>query len=118
MTTESPADVALRYVRDELTTLRATMHDELAAVRADISDLAATLRGHMAEQGPRIAVLEHRIGETEKDIAEVRHACEADIAEIKQAREADRSKRWTLWMAVVASVLSFIGSLILHFMGS
>ncbi|MGW5647510.1 hypothetical protein [Saccharopolyspora sp. NPDC003762] len=107
MTAETPADVALRYVRDELSTLRATMHDELAAMRADISELAATLRGHMAEQGPRIAVLEHRIGKTEKD-----------IDEIKQARESDRSKRWAVWMALLASVLSFIGSVVLNLMGS
>ncbi|MCI2421517.1 hypothetical protein MOQ72_29190 [Saccharopolyspora sp. K220] len=107
MTPETPADVALHYVREELSTLRATMHDELAAVRADISELAATLRGHMNDLGPRIAVLEHRIGESEKD-----------IAEIKSERDSDRSKRWTVWIALLASVLSFVGSLVLNFMGS
>lgn len=105
-TNETAADVAMRYIRDELSTLRASMHEELAAIRIDLSELSAEMRGHMAEHGPRVAVLEHRLGQAE-----------AAIAEVKNARTTDRAQRWGVWMAVLAAVLSTTVPTILKLVG-
>lgn len=68
---ETPTGVALQYVREELSNLRAAVHEEIAGMRTDISGLAGEFRGHMAEQRPRIAVVEHRLKECEKDIVTI-----------------------------------------------
>lgn len=98
---ETPTGVALQYVREELSNLRAAVHDELAAMRTDLSGLAGELRGHTAEQGPRIAVVEHRLTEAEKDIA----ALQAD-------KRTASSHRWTLVTAVAVAVLAWVPNLI------
>lgn len=103
---DTPETVALRYVREELSTLRASMHDELAAMRTDIANLAQELRSHTADQGPRIAVLEHRIGEVEQRVEQV-----------SKDRTADRRLRVTVVVSLVVAVLGWVPSAIVLFGG-
>lgn len=77
--------------------MRTTVHDELAAMRTDISGLAGELRGYTAEQGPRVAVLEHRLTESEKD-----------IAEIKAAKKDNKLLWCTVALSVLSAVLSWL----------
>lgn len=88
-------NVLLRYMREEMSTLRATMHDELAAIRKDIMSLSQELREASNEQRPRIAKLEQRADRLERD-----------IDEIKQERTTDRGLRIRMWSAVAAAVIS------------
>lgn len=104
---ETPADVALRYVRDELSTLRGAMHDELSAIRSDLSDLAGEMRAHMTEHGPRVAVLEHRVAEAERT-----------LAALHDQRSGDRAQRWAVWMTVLAALLAATTPTILRLLGS
>jgi hypothetical protein len=92
--TAVPADgtaVALQYVREELQTFRSTVHDELAGMRTGIDDLSRELRGHLIEQGPRLAVIERRLDEAEKDMAELK---------------ASKKDKWQAWLAIGIAVLS------------
>jgi hypothetical protein len=83
---QTATDVALRYVREEF-----------AAVRVDISGLAGELRAYTTEQGPRVAVLEHRLAEAEKD----------------RASKKDTWRTWgTIAVAVVSVVLAWLLPLI------
>lgn len=105
---DSPTEVALRYVGQAVDTLRATVHDELAAVRTDLTALGAELRTHAAEQGPRIAVLEHRLTEAEKDIATVQQERDHERVTREQERAADRRLRVQLLVAVAVCVLGAV----------
>lgn len=91
---DTPTGVALQYVREELSNLRTAVHDELAGMRSDISGLAGELRGHMAEQGPRLAVVEHRIGEAEKDLITIQAAAQNSDHETR-IRALERA-RWLI----------------------
>lgn len=98
---DTPTGVALQYVREELANLRTAMDGSLAGMRSDISGLAGELRGHMAEQGPRLAVVEHRLTEAEKD-----------VAALQAAGTDDKRLRWTLATAIAVAVLAWIPDLI------
>lgn len=102
---ENPTGVALQYVREELATLRAAVHDELTAMRTDLSGLAGELRGYSAEQGPRIAVLEHRVGECEKDILSVKLTFE-------KVQEKSGDRRWLLYLALLTAMAALAGAFV------
>lgn len=84
---ESHTDVTLRFVREEIAALRTTMHDELTGVRTDLSALAVEMR----LQVPKVAVLEHRVSQLEK--------------------QGDR--RWALYVSLIAAAVA-IGSTVLQ----
>lgn len=109
---ESPTGVALQYVREELSTLRSAVHDELGAMRKDVSTLAGELRAYSGEQGPRIAVLEHRLGETEKDLITQNAQHDKEMAKILEGRRGDRTLRWTVATSVIVAVLAWVPHLI------
>lgn len=102
MTDPNGTSVALQYVREELNALGQRMHTELAALRGEVGQLAGEMRAHMTEQGPRMAVLEQRVGENEKDIVEERAARERDMAAIRDAKKTS----WQVWLAIALAVLS------------
>lgn len=87
----------MQYVREELSNLRSAVHDELTAMRTDISGLAGEMRGYMAQVAPRMAVLEHRLSEAEKD-----------IAAIQATRADDKKLRWAVAAAVIAAVTGWV----------
>jgi hypothetical protein len=92
--TESPTDVTLRHVREDV-----------AAMRGDISGLAAELRAHMQEQGPRIAVFEHRLADVEQDVETVR--------QVLQGNTAERTRgRWGIATAITVAALSWVPNVI------
>lgn len=109
---ETPTGVALQYVREELSTLRGTVHDELSSMRKDVSTLAGELRAYSGEQGPRIAVLEHRLVEAEKDLLTQKAQHDKDIAAIHDSRRGDRALRATVVTAIVVAVLAWAPALI------
>jgi hypothetical protein len=98
---DNSTGIALQYVREELAVLRTAVHDELAGVRADLSGLAGELRGHSAQVAPRMAVLEHRTAELEKDLVMLR----AEGVE-------DKRLRWTVAGAVLVAVLAWVPPLL------
>ncbi len=93
---DTPTDLALKYVREELSTLRASVHDELAAMRTDLGALAAEMRSHTAVIGPQIAVILHRLDTHDKDLEEIRQQRQSDLS----------SRRWGVgtWIAAVAAL--------------
>jgi hypothetical protein len=106
---ESPTDVALQYVGQQL-----------AAMRTDISNLGAEVRAHVAEQAPRIAVLEHRITEAERDITAIQtergtERAERDKERAERSAEARRLRvqaYLTLAGCVLAAILAWASKLI------
>jgi hypothetical protein len=109
---ETPTGVALQYVREELSTLRGTVHDELGAMRKDVSTLAGELRAYSSEQGPRIAVLEHRLGEAEKDLITQKAEHDKEIVKLLEGRRGDRTLKWTVATAIIVAVLAWVPPLI------
>ncbi|SFE54471.1 hypothetical protein SAMN04487819_11659 [Actinopolyspora alba] len=99
--TETPTDVALGYVKEQLDGLRTSMQDELAAIRSDLSAITSEMRSHMAEHGPRVAVLEHRVAQAEQN-----------LANLQAARTRDRGLRWALLVAIIGAVLGWVPTLV------
>lgn len=104
MADESPTDVALRYVAQQVETMRVSMHDELAAMRNDLGTLAAELRMHV----PQIAVIAHRVSEVEKDVAVIQTDRTNEKVERERERAADRRLRLQLIFGVVVCVLGAV----------
>ncbi|MCR3719126.1 MULTISPECIES: guided entry of tail-anchored proteins factor 1 [Prauserella salsuginis group] len=102
---DTATDVALRNMGHELSTLRASMHDELAAMRTDIATLAQELRAHTADQGPRLAVLEHRADQAERAIADLES--KRDTARIETRRLVGTSVT-----AVIVALLGWVPPII------
>lgn len=88
--TESPTDVTLRHVREDL-----------AAMRSDIRGLGAELRAHMQEQAPRIAVIEHRVTGVEGDVEEIQRTLHAGTTE-------ETRGRWGIATAITVATLSWV----------
>lgn len=103
---ESPTDVALRFVREELAALRATFHDEISAIRTDFAGLSATVVEQTNKVTPKIAVLEHRVDEHDKDIAEVRQA-RADEAAAKESFR--RQRNLAIAIAAISALVTIAG---------
>ncbi|MGV9364532.1 hypothetical protein [Amycolatopsis sp. NPDC003731] len=80
MTTPDPTNtIILQFIREELGTVRTSMHEELTGLRADISGLSDKLGGHITDTASRVSVLEHQ------------HRVQA--AEISEMRADDRAER-------------------------
>lgn len=92
---DTPESVALRYVREELSTLRATMHDEMAAIRKDIMALSQEFRSQSHDLQPRVARLEERQDGTDRRLDNV-----------EQQRSADRGLMARWWAPIIAAVVS------------
>lgn len=83
-------DGALNYVREELKN-----------IRSDLASLASELRQYTSEQGPKMAVLEHRLGSVEKD-----------VSELQKTPLEDRKMRMGLYTSLTVSVLSWVPHLL------
>lgn len=97
MTDPTGSGVALQFLKEEFSNLRSSVHEELSATRADLSTLAAELRSYTARQEPRIAVLEHRQTELEKDM--------------KEAQAARKDNR-AVWVAFAVAAAAWVPDLI------
>lgn len=122
--TEDGTSVALQYVREELATLSRRVDEAMTGLRSDVSGLAGELRGHMAEQGPRVAVLEQRVAEAEKDITALQVQHEKDVADLRVQHEKDigairEAKRtsWQAWLAIGIATVSALINWILPMIG-
>lgn len=111
----SGTSVALQYVREEVAALSKRMDESMSGLRADISALAGEMRAHMSEQIPRMAVLEQRVNESEKDMAAIRTQHDADIVALRTQHDADiaslrESRRfsWGNWLAVALVILGSV----------
>lgn len=93
----TPTGVALQFLKEEFSNLRGAVHEELAATRAGVSDLATELRNYTAKQEPRIAVLEHRQTELEKDMKEA---------------QASRKDNRAVWVAFAVAAAAWVPDLI------
>lgn len=119
---ESTTDVALRYLGQQFAEFRTSMHDEIAALRTDLAGLGVEMRSHMAAVGPRIAVLEHRVDEAERDlkqaaidrsaeVAAVKQQHEQDMAEIRAAKKDSKAERVAIALALLTAALAWVPSL-------
>lgn len=128
MTTGPDANaLTVRYVREELYSLRASMSEDVRSVRAAVDSLAADLRATLNAQAPKIAVLERRADDANTDIAELRAAAERvgelerraaavdrDIADLREklATQARNRATWLITtsagtvIAVISAVLA------------
>lgn len=71
MTTSHDSD-ALRFVREEITGLRASFTQDLDRLRTSLDTLARDLSAFTGQQMARVAVLEARADEAARDIGELR----------------------------------------------
>lgn len=101
---ETPTDVALRYIREELATFRTA-----------VNDLSGEVRAHMLEQGKLIPVLTHRVTEVEKDIGAVQLAHEELMGEVRADGRESRRVRWAMGTSLTVSVLGWVPALIAVF---
>lgn len=110
-TSEDASNTALRYVRDELATLRGSVRDDMSTLRAAIDLLSNQLRLFGVEQLPRIAVLERRADDAH-----------ADVLELKADRAADKRARGQLVTGLVVGLVVAVVSAVLawlpHLLGT
>ena len=89
-------DLVVQVIRGEISGVR----DEIAGIRDDVSRIAAQVQGMAAEQGPKLAVLEHRVAEAE-----------ADIKNIHADRVRENTQMWGLKVAAFGAVLAALLSM-------
>ncbi|PXY33545.1 hypothetical protein BAY59_10710 [Prauserella coralliicola] len=87
---ESPTDVALRFIRDDIAALRANVQGELSAIRTEFAEVRA--------HGAKIALLEHRVVQLESE----------------QQKTGDR--RWALYLTLITAFVA-IGLSVLNLLG-
>lgn len=108
-------DAALRYVREELSTLRG----DITTVRTSIDTLARDLREFIAAQLPRLAVLEQRADDITNDITELRATLgntathDKRIADLETARTDERRARRQLVTGLAVGLILAVFSAVL-----
>lgn len=113
---EGPTEVAMRFIGQQLETLRVTMHDELAAMRNDFTVLATDVRSQVRT----IAVLEHRVGEHDRDISELAAKHDKDIEEFRRARQEEhqraeahrRNRNLAIAIAIISALVTIVGTVL------
>lgn len=94
MTAPDPTNtIILQFIREELASVRTSMHDELTGLRADFSSLSDKLGGHITDTASRVAVLEHRVDEISAD---------------DQSEKAVRRANVTLALGTVMAIASVV----------
>lgn len=88
------------WLREEFKAFRTAMHEELAGIRKDISGLETALRNEI----PRIAVLESRVNDHDKDIQELKDQRLQD----KQDRQWSTSLKVTAALSLLAMLATFV----------
>lgn len=120
--------IAVRFVREEMANLRASMREDTLSLRASVDSLATELRATIGAWAPRLAVLERRADDANTELAELRTAAarvtdlerkstgyERDIATLTERLATAARTRTTLIVtltvgtivAVIAAVLAW-----------
>lgn len=108
MTSESEAAITIRLMQDALADWKKDVDRRFDDVITRLDRVVTEFQTYAQEQGPRTTALEHRVGEAEKDIADLYAKRETDRVEAREDRRSSTSVRIAIATALLGALVSIV----------
>ncbi|EHR62624.1 hypothetical protein SaccyDRAFT_3797 [Saccharomonospora cyanea NA-134] len=100
--------ITLRFLQEAFADWKSGVDRRFDDVIARLDRVVAEFQTYAQEQGPRTTALEHRVAETEKDIAELQRLRERDRLEAREDRRTSTGTKVAIATALLGALVAVV----------